>query len=45
VNDELERMWKGTVVAKFKELYRNFLQGLKKIMKTSVRIACLRAEI
>jgi hypothetical protein len=44
MNDELERMWKEAVVAKFKILSRYFLEGLRKTTNT-LRIAGLRAVI
>jgi hypothetical protein len=45
VSDELERMWRETVVAYFKLYFGSCLDGLRKITKISVIIACLRAEI
>jgi hypothetical protein len=33
VNNELEKMWKEAVVAQFKILFRNFLEGPRKTMK------------
>jgi hypothetical protein len=45
VNDELERMWKETVVTQFKVLSRRFPVELRKTTKKSVKVAGLRAEI
>jgi hypothetical protein len=38
-------MWQEAVMASFKVISRNLMEGLKKITKTSVRIDGLRAEI
>jgi hypothetical protein len=44
VNDEVERIWKGAVMALFKALFRH-LPGWTEANHEKVRIAGLRVEI
>jgi hypothetical protein len=46
MNNELKRIWKEAVVTAEVPHYPGIcLEGLRKITKTTVRIACLRAEV
>jgi hypothetical protein len=45
VNDEMERMWKETVVDCFTHYKSICLEGLRITMKTSVNVGDVRAEI
>jgi hypothetical protein len=44
MSDKLERIWKEVVMAYSRYYPGIFLEGLKKIMKTLVRIACIPVE-
>jgi hypothetical protein len=45
VNNKLRKIWDEAVAPQFEVWSWSFLEGLSKTMKTSVRIAGLRAKI